>query len=182
MEPTEPTASEAPTTPEAPPMEPNVNEAMKALLKRIEDQEKRLAEAAADKAKAEAKAAEAAERIRLMAQHQASRPSSVLTSAVLEDAVAPQAQVKESQRVRVRPDQVRKAQGADLGEQNRVLVCHNLRGSGRSEVQVTLPDHVRLAHSKDAYVAVFEDHIARVPQIVAEILCSSQPRRYQLAN
>lgn len=165
-------------------MEPTESndEVMARLLKRIEEQDKRLAEAAADKAKAEAKAAEAAERIRLMAQHQASRPSSVLTSAVLEETVAPQVQVKESQRVKVRPDQVRKAQGSDLGEQNRVVICNSLRGSGRSEVQVTLPDHVRLAHSKDAYVAVFEDHIARVPQIVAEILCSAQPRRYQLAN
>lgn len=156
---------------------------MAALYARIEAQEKRLAAAEADKARAEARAAEAAERIRLMAKAQAARPSTTLTSAVLEDQPMPlRTDVKESDRKKVHASQVRKAQGDDLGEARRTIICHHLRGSERSEVQVTLPDHVRASSGYDAFVVVFFGSVARVPQVVAEILCADQPRRYQLAN
>jgi hypothetical protein len=155
---------------------------MAALYARIEAQEKRLAAAEADKARAEARAAEAAERIRLMAKAQAARPSTTLTSAVLEDQPSPRADVKENGRKKVHASQVRKAQGDDLGEVRRTIICHHLRGSERSEVQVTLPDHVRASSGYDAFVVVFFGSVARVPQVVAEILCTDQPRRYQLAN
>lgn len=156
---------------------------MAALYARIEAQEKRLAAAEADKTRAEARAAEAAERIRLMAKAQAARPSTTLTSAVLEDQPMPlRTDVKENDRKKVHASQVRKAQGDDLGEARRTIICHHLRGSERSEVQVTLPDHVRASSGYDAFVVVFFGSVARVPQVVAEILCADQPRRYQLAN
>jgi len=148
------------------------------LLDKIEAQNKRLEAVEKEKTAAEAKAAEAAERLKALAQQRA-RPSSTITTAMLDD---PPPQVKESTRSKVRPHQVRLGRGTELGETNRTIVCPNLRGCGETNVHVTLPDHVRLSSGYDAYDAQFDGMVARVPQLVAEILAGGQPDRYSLVS
>lgn len=151
------------------------------MLKRYQE---RAQAAEADKEKAERKAAEAQERLKAAAQAQVSnqRPSSLITSAILEDRVVQQQAYVEDARPKVRPDQVKKARGKQIEGTMRTIVCDKLAGSGRSEVQVSLPSEGRLATGFDAYVVEFEGAYARVPQVIAELLCTQQPHRYLLVD
>lgn len=170
------------------PMTPNSEMSIEALPSEVQEMLKRYEERAqaaeADKEKAERKAAEAQERLKAAAQAQVNnqRPSSLITSAILEDRVVQQMPYVSDERPKVRPDQLKIARGEDLGGTMRTIVCDKLAGSGRTEVQVNIPNERRLATGFDAYKVEFFDSLARVPQLIAEILCEQQPHRYILAD